>query len=78
MLDAEAKEIKPTTFTIIATSHNDIELLLKGIELKIDKFLIQPINLDLLFEYISEFQAILENKDQLQTYKTKLMSLYAE
>jgi PAS domain S-box-containing protein len=58
-------------FIIITTAYNDTDFLMEGIELKIDKFLLKPIKLDRLFDYLEEFKSILQNKYDLEEQTRK-------
>lgn len=55
--------------TIITTAYNDTDFLLKAIDLKVDKFLIKPINIDDLFDHLEDFLQM--KKDKLELQKTQ-------
>ena len=59
------KSYEKVPFIIITTAFNDTDFLLESIELKVDKFLIKPIQIDHLFGYIEEFTRIIQSKYEL-------------
>jgi len=76
------KKIKSNTtshipFIIITTAYNDTDFLLEGIELKIDKFLLKPIKLNRLFDYIEEYKEITQQKLKLKEQK-RMFNSYKE
>ncbi len=62
---------KSPPFIIITTAFNDTDFLIEGIELKVDKFLLKPIKMDSLFDYIEEFTNILKNRYELEEQTRK-------
>lgn len=55
----EAKKISSNSIFIFATAHNDTEYLLSAIDLKVDAYLIKPVQLDILLE---KLENILEDR----------------
>ncbi|ADV46868.1 GGDEF domain-containing response regulator [Nitratifractor salsuginis] len=56
----QIKEINPSQAIIVTTAHSDTRFLMKAIELKVDHYLLKPINLELLEDKIRQIEHQIE------------------
>jgi PAS domain S-box-containing protein len=71
----KVKELGYNPFSIVTSAHNEFSFLVQAIELRINKFLIKPINANILLEYIREFTSIITTRKELQNQKQRYENL---
>lgn len=57
------KKLSPKTYIIVTSAVDEVETILKGVNIGIDKYLLKPINLENLIEIVSAY------RDQLEKFK---------
>lgn len=68
----EIKKISPDIYTVLITAHNDSDYLLRSIDLKVDKYVLKPINLKELIQTVKSIDDIVQNKSIIKTQKKVL------
>ena len=61
------KEISPNIPIIITTAFSDIEYFMESIEMKIDKYVTKPIDIEVLMESINQIKKSLFRKKEVET-----------
>lgn len=67
----EIYRVSPETHVILTTAFSDQDYFMRSIELKVDKYIIKPINMDEFFEAIKEACVQLEQKRLATAYLAK-------
>ncbi|NOQ76198.1 MAG: EAL domain-containing protein [Methylococcaceae bacterium] len=67
------KEIDPNVFIIIISENNSVEHLHASIELGISKYLVKPINLTKLMDYIFDIATTIEKKNFLESKRSAVI-----
>lgn len=65
LMSAEVKKINDNTPIIITTASNEIESLIKAIDIGIDKYVLKPTDINLLLEAMAKFTRILSQKREI-------------
>ena len=60
------KKVSPKTYIIVTSAVDEVETILKGVNLGIDQYLLKPINLENLIELVSAYREKLEKSRTLE------------
>jgi len=75
-LSKEIKKIKPKTKLLITTAFDDKEYLLQSIELKVDGYLIKPMQINKITELLYKIAKEVHEEQQKQIYNNYLYSIF--
>ena len=63
------KEITPSQLVLLLTAHSDSEYLFDAINLNVDGYVLKPIDLDIVYDKITQLVRIIENQKAMEALK---------
>jgi len=62
---SEIKKINREILVVITTAHNDYSYLIKSIEMKVDRYLMKPLNINQIIDILGDISKIINDKKML-------------